>query len=240
MRSFIIFGQGRSGSKLLVHLLKSHPQVQCDGEILGKRNWRGAKKLPYWLVRRYPVPYILWKAERCTYDVYGFKLFVHHITEASRTIHAVLARDWQIVHIQRRNLFDQAVSRAVASTTMHWGGFQRLKDPDTTYLTIPPERVLVIAQEYVKNRQRILQVLASVPYLTVTYEDDLLDEASRNRSCGAIFQALGVEQRPVSSTTQRSWNRPYSELIANYSELLDLMETSEAQALQAEWRRLFD
>ena len=130
MRSFIIFGQGRSGSKLLVHLLKSHPQVQCDGEILGKRIGEG-QKLPYWLVRRYRFPTSSGKPKGVLM-MYGFKLFVHHITEASRTIHAVLARDWQIVHIQRRNLFDQAVSRAVASTTMHWVGFNGSKTP------IPP------------------------------------------------------------------------------------------------------
>lgn len=241
MRNFIIFGQGRSGSKLLVHLLKSHPHIQCDGEILGKKRWRrGVKKLLYGFLRQFPDPYIFWKATRSNRDVYGFKLLVHHITAAARTIQAVHARDWQIVHLQRRNLFDQAVSKAVASTTMHWNGFNRIEEPDTVFVTIPPEQLLVTIQEHVDRRREILNALKDIPHILVTYEDDLLDEAARNHICGTIFQAVGVAQRPVSTTVQRSWNRPYSELIVNYDELLGLMKTSEAQALQAEWERLFD
>ena len=240
MRNFVVFGQGRSGSNLLVHLLRSHPQIQCDGEILGRKRWRrGIKKLPYGFLRQFPVPYICWKASRSTRDVYGFKLFIHHIPAVDRTIHAAHARDWQIVHIQRRSLFDQAVSKVVATVTSHWDGFDQVKEPDTVFVTIPPERLLAMIQRYVKNRRTILQVLKDVPHILVTYEDDLLDEAARNRICGAIFQALGVKQRPVSTTRQRSWNRPYSELIVNYDELLGLMATAEVQALQAEWEHLF-
>lgn len=199
----------------------------------------GKKKLLYGFLRQFPVPYIYWKATRSTQDVYGFKLFVHHVPAVARTIHTLHAREWQIVHIQRRSLFDQAVSKAVATVTSHWGGFERLKDPGPVFVTIPPEQLLAMIQGCVQNRQRILQVLNDVPHILVTYEDDLLDEAARNRICGTIFQAVGVEQRPVSTTKQRSWNRPYSELIVNYDELLDLMATAEVQTLQAEWERLF-
>ena len=31
---FVLFGQGRTGSKLLVELLHSHPDIHCDGEVL--------------------------------------------------------------------------------------------------------------------------------------------------------------------------------------------------------------
>lgn len=240
MRDFIIFGQGRSGSNLLVHLLQSHPQIQCDGEILGRKRWRrGIKKLTYGFLRHFPAPYIFWKASRSNRDVYGFKLFVHHVPAVDRTIHAAHVRGWQIVHIQRRNLFDQAVSRVVATVTSHWGGFDRVKEPDTVFVTIPPERLLAMIQEYVTNRRKILQVLKDVPHILVTYEDDLLDGAARNRICGTIFQSLGVEMRPVSTTRQRSWNRPYSELIVNYADLLGLLATAEVQALHDEWERLF-
>lgn len=241
MRNFIIFGQARSGSSLLVHLLQSHPQIQCDFEILKRRRWqRGIEKLTYVFVRRFPVPYIVWKASRSPQDVYGFKLLVNQIPAVDRTIHAAHARNWQIVHIQRRSLFDQALSKAVAKVTSHWGGFERLEVPDPVFVTIPPERLLAMIQGCVTNRRRILQVLKDVPHILVTYEEDLLDEAARNRICGTIFQTVGVEQRPVSTSKQRSWNRPYRELIVNYDELLDLMATAEVQALQAEWEQLFD
>ncbi len=241
MRNFIIFGQGRSGSNLLVHLLQSHPQIQCNGEVLSRKRWRrGIKQLPYGFLRQFPVPYILWKASRSTRDVYGFKLFVHHIPASDRMVYAAHARDWQIVHIQRRSLFDQALSKVVATATSHWLGFDRLKEPDTLSVTIRPEQLLAMIQGCVTNRQRILQVLKDVPHIPVTYEEDLLDEGARNRICGTIFQAVGVEQRLISATRQRSWNRPYCELVVNYQELLDLMATAEVQALQTEWERLFD
>lgn len=241
MTKFVVFGQARSGSTLLVRLLQSHPQIQCDGEILGRHGWRsGVKKLLHGPLRHFPEPYIFWKATRSTRYAYGFKLLINQTTAPSRTIRTIHARGWQIIHIQRRSLFDQALSRAVASLTSHWAGFNEAKQSDTAFITIPPDHVLIRIRYCVENRQKSLHALKGIPHILVTYEDDLLDEAARNHICGEIFQALGVEQRPVSTTRQRSWNRPYSELIVNYDELLGLMETTEVQELQAEWERLFD
>ncbi len=241
MTSFVVFGQARSGSTLLVRLLQSHPQIQCDGEIFGRDRWRrGVRKPLGKLIKGFPEPYLFWKSTMSRRDAYGFKLLVNQIATPSRTIRTIHERGWQIIHIQRRSLFDQALSLTVASLTNRWGDFTETRQGDTVSITIPLEEMFVKVQQCVNTRWKIHQALTDIPHIQVTYEDDLLEEAARNRICGTIFEVLTIDPRPVSTEKQRSWNRPYSELVVNYDEIKGLMETPQGQNLQAEWERLFD
>lgn len=52
--------------------------------------------------------------------------------------------------------------------------------------------------------------------------------------------ALRLEPHVVSTTKQRTWNRPYPELITNYAELQSLTETDQGRALQTEWELLIN
>lgn len=237
--NFVVFGQQRTGSTLLVRLLQSHPQVQCDGELFGNYIWgKGYKRWLRPLVRRFPEPYIRWKASRSTAPVYGFKLLVNQVAAPSTLIARLQRSGWQMIHIQRRRLFDVAMSRTVATMTGHWAGFQNDGQPAFTSLAVAPERLLQQAQQCITLRQKELVALRTIPHLLVMYEDDLLDDQNRNRICSLIFAALQIEQRPVFTARQRSWDRPYRELVTNYAELAALMTSAQGMALQLEWERL--
>jgi len=238
---FVIFGQARTGSTLLVRLLQSHPQVQCDGEILGNHLWgRRQKRFLRPIVRRFPEPYILWRASRSTAPAYGFKLLLNQVAAPSTIIARLQRLGWQIIHIQRSRLFDIAMSRIVASMTKHWGEFRNDGQPTITGLVVEPEYLLQQAQQCIDLQQKELVALRTIPYLRVTYEDDLLDDQSRNHICSIIFTALQVEQRQVFTARQRSWDRPYSELVTNFAELQALMESEQGMALRREWERLIE
>ncbi len=238
--NFVILGQARTGSTLLVRLLHSHPQVQCDGEIFGKHGWRYAPKRYLGpLVRRCPEPYIWYKAGKSIKSVYGFKLLVNHLAVTHRVITGLHRRGWQIIHIQRRSLFDITLSRLVAAETGQYGEYKPAGEPDELSLTLPPDQFMARMEDCLNFRRRELNVLKGIPYLAVTYEDDLLSETARNRRCSLIFEALQIEPLPVSTTRARSWNRPYSDLVVNYAQLQALMQTTAGQALQAAWTDLF-
>lgn len=239
--NFVVFGQPRTGSTLLVRLLQSHPQVQCDGEILGNHRWRrGRTRYVRPLVRRFPDPYILWKASRSTAPAYGFKLLLNQVASPARVIAHLERSGWQIIHIQRRRLFDIVVSQVVAVMTGQWGEYKDGRQHDATFIMISPDRLFQQARQCIDLRQRELAALRDIPHLCVIYEDDLLDELSRNRVCSVIFEALNIEPQPVSVKRVRSWNRPYSEVITNYEELRALMQTPAGQALQQAWDRLWE
>lgn len=239
--NYVVFGQPRTGSTLLVRLLQSHPQVQCDGEILGNHRWgRGPKLLLRPVVRRFPEPYILWRASRSTAPAYGFKLLVTHVAAPSTLIARLQRSGWQIIHIQRRRLFDIALSRTVARMTGHWVGFRKDVQPVNTSLVVEREYLLHQAKQCIALQQKELVALRTIPHVRVTYEDDLLADQNRNRICGLIFTALQVERRPVFTKRQRSWDRPYSELVTNFAELEALMASERGMALQREWERLIE
>jgi hypothetical protein len=242
LKHFVIFGQGRTGSTLLVKLLQSHPQVQCDlgnGEILNRALWRkGRRRYLRHLVYQVPTPYIHWKAHRRTRPIYGFKLLYRQVASPRRVLAALHRQGWQIVHIQRSGLFDLALSHCVARATGHYGDDTAAgRDVDT--IAIPGDDMSLEMQTRIAIRYGERRVLADLPVIRVTYEEDLLREDERNQICSTIFQALGISSQPVSTSKNKSWNRPYRELIVNYDELQALMETETGRALQAEWGSLF-
>ena len=133
---FIIFGQARSGSTLLVDLLNSHPDIHCDSEIFNKTFWRGWERrylLP--VVRRWPAPYLNFKAARCRLPAYGFKLILKHIKDPRHVLPQMSASGWRILSLQRRDVFTQAISNAAVNKTHHYRRFegQEVNEPDITF-----------------------------------------------------------------------------------------------------------
>ncbi|WP_129677452.1 sulfotransferase [Candidatus Chloroploca sp. Khr17] len=234
--NFVVYGQARTGSTLLVRLLQSHPQIQCAGEILSRGRWhRHVKRYLHTMVRHIPEPYVLWEASRTAKDTFGFKLLHNQVPVSPRLMSNLHRHGWQLIHIQRRNLFDVAISRQVAERKRHWGEYKPSLQEDR--IEIPPEDFLRQLQQCVALRQKERYTLADLPHLSVVYEDDLLHEEDRQRICTSIFAALCIAPHQVATTKKRSWDRPYSELVTNYAELQALMETEQGQTFKVEWEK---
>ena len=241
--TFVVFGGTRTGSSLLVDTLRTHPQVQCDvnrGEILHGNHWRrGAKRLLRYPMHRFPEPYLFWAAHRRTKQVYGFKLLTHQIAAPGRLITNLYRSGWLVIHIQRRRLCDLALSQQVAQLTNHYGPYMPTKQPDPTLIAVTPDSFIQQMQHCTDTMRGELQTLAGIPRLRVIYEADLCNQVETNRTCSAIFTTLGIEQRPVTTSRTRSWNRQYSELIPTFDELQALMQMEKSLELQAVWDRFF-
>src|SRR5262245_59649309 len=75
---FVIYGQSRSGSTLLVELLDSQPNVDCDNELFNEvKEFR--RRLISRLVKFCPYSYVDHKSRRCACDAYGFKFLVNQV-----------------------------------------------------------------------------------------------------------------------------------------------------------------
>ncbi|NCC33423.1 MAG: hypothetical protein EOM24_15610 [Chloroflexia bacterium] len=241
--NFVVFGQTRTGSSLLVDTLRTHPQVQCDvnsGEILHSNHWhRGIKRYFRSLMRHFSELYVLWKASRSARPVYGFKLLYHQVATPRRLIATLHRSGWLVIHIQRRQLFDLALSQQIAQLTNHYGAYQSTGQSNNATIEVSGNAFIRQMQRCIDIRHGELLALAGIPHISVVYETDMLDEAERNRICGTIFEALRIEPLPVFAPRERSWNRPYAELVANYAELVAMTETDEGLALQAAWDSTF-
>lgn len=241
--NFVVFGQTRTGSSLLVDTLRIHPQVQCDvnsGEILHSNHWRrGIKRYLRYLMGHFPELYVLWKASRSSSPVYGFKLLYHQVATPRRLIVTLQCSGWLVIHIQRRQLFDLALSQQIAQLTNHYGAYQSTGQSDNATIEVSGNAFIRQMQRCIDIRHGELLALAGILHVSVVYETDMLNEAERNRICDAIFEALRIEPLPVFAPRERSWNRPYGELVTNYGELQALMQTDQGLDLQAAWDQSF-
>jgi D-mannonate dehydratase len=61
-------------------------------------------------------------------------------------------------------------------------------------------------------------------YLTIYYEDDLEDEKKWQATSDKIFNYLNLESMPVHSNLKKTYDKPYSELITNYDELIECIQ----------------
>ena len=72
---FAIFGQGRTGSTLLVDLLNRHPKIACEEEIFNRRRhpFNGKIWKPYWFLKGVEANY--------RDKVFGFKVKIYQLTK---------------------------------------------------------------------------------------------------------------------------------------------------------------
>jgi len=220
----------RTGSSLLQSLLNSHPQICCEGELFRVGRWRRYMHPIARIWQHHPLPYLAYRQLRARLltrkIVYGFKLHTklhsEQVMDPTGFLHAVQRKDWKIIHLERASLFDQVISAMAAAETQRYFGHNRGPEP-TPQLTLPVDELLAHLVSASSIRQRHRQILAGIPHMLVVYEDDLADSHNWPATVARISEYLNI---PAPSTVEtrvtKPWGRPYSELIINYSELVEL------------------
>jgi hypothetical protein len=186
----------------------------------------------------FPAPYILFRSKQAGGKSYGFKLLFYQARRPAHLLSWFSRRKWLIIHIQRRNLFDQALSQIVGERTGMWCSYKEKRDPGIVGLHIPVADFLDMMTVCLESRKREIQALAGLDRLSVVYEDDLPTDGDRNRICARIFEKLGLDATEVSTKYRRSWNRPYSEVISNFDELADSLRTDRGGKIMESWDML--
>lgn len=224
---FVVLGHGRSGSKLLIDLLRSHPDIYCDGEVLNPYFWSRISRhlfLPLW--RYYPTPLFTYNAVRRRCPAYGFKLFSDHCVWPVQVVRHMHREGWRFIRTQRRDLLAQIISIEVAYTTHRWHR-QKGQEYTSTAVVIPPEALLSRLRIKLAERARIDQVLANISHLDIIYEDDLADSDCWNATSARLLNYLGLPVKTLKCNLVKTWTQPYAKLIANYAELIEAVRQSD-------------
>jgi len=178
------------------------------------------------MILKYPLPYAkycLWKSNR---PVYGFKLLFFQVTKPEKFLAQLARRNWKFIHIHRDNIWQIALSNIIAMKTNHW---HRHTGNESTpeSITIKPERLLKGLKIRTKWRTKEFDLIKLYEHLSINYERDLKDSNNWQATADKIFNYLGLESHPVTSTMKTTYQKPYSELIENYDELTGLVKNSE-------------
>lgn len=205
---FVIFAQGRSGSTLLVDLLKSHPSVHCSGEIMLEWRW-----LPLWSIGARMV----WSRA----DTYGFKLLsyqpegVQAMAGAAPMLDRLIDRGFQVVYLHREDVLRHALSQLNA----RFNNFSGFDGPASRKLQVEREALLWWLEAIARQRRVDDELMAEREHLDVTYEADLEDRSRwqplLDRFCSFVDLPSAV---PSSNMTKVSSTR-LSDLVANREEL---------------------
>ena len=223
---FVVFGQSRSGSTLLVELLNSHPQVHCDGEIFNKNalfpNFRPLR----WLFRENPSWYLQHKAKNSSTPVYGFKMFFFQVHHPEVFLKWLSTSNFKIIHVQRENILQQSLSNIVAMQTNHWHTREEEVDPSGS-ITIYPEKLMQVLKN--RNQWKIKEqnLIKDYNHIKINYEEHLEDDTQWQDAVDKAFRFLGLETCEVETSLKPTYKKPYSQIIKNYSELMQRVKNSD-------------
>ena len=216
---FVILGQGRSGSTLLVDLLNCHPEVTCDHEIFRSGLWRSSwRALTLILLREFPSLYYNYRRLSAQNKVYGFKLFNYQVNDLNGTIKKLYETGWKILWIHREDIVEQSLSFMLGSMTQKWHRRNREELPLHQYHIDLLELASLMYNIKLRN-ERIQESLAGIEYYKIQYESDLMNSDQWQKTADSLFEHLHLESCRVRSTSLKVDPRPWEEKIANYDQV---------------------
>jgi hypothetical protein len=232
VRKFLILSRARSGSTLLTQLLKAHPDITCEREVLGLRVLAARS-------------YLNRLAEKATTRAYGAKLLSYQMIQVQRFRDPVgflnrLADDgFRFIHIER-NSFAQTLSLYMAQTSRiyHQGdgsgtGRKIWEHGDKT--RTPRAAVEIDVADFIRRLDwtRMLldyerHCLKDLPHLKVSYEADLADASAHQGVADRAYDWIGMPPapEPVAGGIKKILPSDPRQVIANYAALADGLRRS--------------
>jgi LPS sulfotransferase NodH len=242
--NFVVLSTQRSGSTWVVDMLTSHPRVVAYSELFmhggeGTPRWGKEQDLPYWQTYargkaggRIARPYWLWKylgqafRERPGIDAIGFKLMYSQLTRISKPLMPALwLKRVRIIHLIRRNALDVVLSKEAGAARQGRLHARDGEPVEQVRLELDTDTLLrrMTLHERAIAGARVRFKRVGLPYTEVVYENLAADESG----FASLFEFLGVEPAPVSSSLQKLNPTAHEELIANYREVRDALAGTE-------------
>ncbi len=143
----------------------------------------------------------------------------YQYSRPEKLIGKLIKNEWKFIRIYRENSLEQSLSHLVAEQTKRWHRFDS-QEIQTPKLILSREELKDRLKIVKKNKQTETKLFENFAHLKVVYEDELKNESDWAETTRRIFEYLGVSPAQVSASIQKTYSRPYSEIIENYDELL--------------------
>ena len=237
--SFIISCAARTGSTMLVHMLRSNPEIMCHGEVFNYRNIGGLMgsynslresadhdKALLDLYRKDPNTF-LYKVVFDTQDkrIAGFKIKTDEIFRRPYSrLRRLLKKDTDIkvLHLYRADLIGQFVSLKVVhdqtGVTLIHADDQR---PTIKPFTADAREFQAFLKDVFRREQKSLDLYGAHRSFMISYEEAVKADATTLQNM-QLF--LGVNPKPLETTTVKILNHPTSETLLNYQEIEDIYQ----------------
>lgn len=221
-RRFVIVTVGRSGSELLVSLLNSHPEIVCEGELLATTH-----ASPTQFVRARAVEARLRGAR-----AYGWKLLVGQFRnlrttgegDSDQLVHRFFQDGFGIIHLERRDHLQQSLSwhRAQQSGYHHDHLMTAAFAPEK----VDPTTLLWATYANAEASEFLKRLVAPLPHLHITYEDDLLKTSCHQATLDRVFAYIGLETAPAKTDLVKITPQQTRDMVTNWDEIVALFRHS--------------
>ncbi|MEL6719522.1 MAG: hypothetical protein AAFP82_12465 [Bacteroidota bacterium] len=220
-RKFVIFTSGRSGSTLLVDLLNSSPEIQCDDELLKRR-----VAFPISLVRSFE--------RQSEKDIYGFKLLSYQLLNVQTGIKDKQAfldklihqEGYQLIHLSRQNKAKQALSIIYAFYRGQWHNQEGSKQKEAKRFELNPSTYLHFLEELKVLEEFEQSMVRHYDHLSLTYEQDLRQPAHYAKSMERVSDFLNVEIARPETNLKKVTPSKLSDMISNQEALVQAVRNS--------------
>lgn len=216
---FAIFTYQRTGSTLLIDLLNSHPQIDCDGEILLNQMYSPSK-------------YVHYRTNLTLNTAYGFKLQISHleyqrIQNPGLFVKNIHKSGFNLIKLVRRDLWRTAISLQYAISSQKFHFKNSHQESQLPNVRIEPQDLLD-KFIWILNQNRLLdQITDDLPHLDLVYEDDLLNNERHQITIDRICDYIGVATAPAKSEYIRGTTGDPMNFITNNDEILDYVLNTE-------------
>ena len=238
----IILTTQRTGSTFLTDCLRSHPDIECAGEILNgdpdepRPSYRGPFKdvLKAYRYARSGA----WLADRWIRSFYArgsaqvrcFKAMYNQLSRplAMRYFHE--NPEVRVIHLRRENLLKVHVSTLLMSKRRN---VQTRSPTDPVWTRVDPGQAIASMRAARSEHEKFERAFARHPRLQLAYEELIDGQNLQAESARAICAFLGVHDRPMRSDLLKLNPESLREMVTNYDELAEALSRTEFANLLA-------
>jgi LPS sulfotransferase NodH len=239
---YMITCPARSGSTMLVQLLRSHPEICSHSEVFTPDRITGitgtycqkSREQAGFIERlsrerdRNPIKFLY----KIVLDLQGKKVvgFKLKHDELVRPEYKVLRdeivndRDFRIIHLRRENLLrrylSQYIVNRVTGVTLAVRG-QTI--PKLQPVTLDPRKCQKDFETVLAREKEFAELFAEHPGFSISYEEMIAPDSEKLQ---ALLDFIGVPRRELTTTTQKLGNDDLRSAIINFDELRSYFEGS--------------
>ena len=229
---YILFSQSRSGTQLMRWLMDCHPDIRAEGEILHHGLRYTHSRLIQEPARLLPELLMWGRGGLENQPVYGCTLMFYHPRFPGFTFRRLAALGYRFVHLFRDDPLAIAWSYLIAEKSGTWHAKKEAPPVDYT-VRIEPAELQAELEKRVLYRRQQLDLIAKIPHVTVSYNEDLRNQDGWQAALDRVFDYLDLPPAPVSAPLRKTDARAREEVIENHGELMDWLCQSPYSDLQS-------
>ena len=233
---YMITCAARTGSAMLVYLLRSHPEICSHGEIFSLDKIRGLSGT--YLSKRHARPEFIDRlsAERdrdpikflykIALDLQGKKPVCSKLKHDELILpeykvlrdEIVNDRDFRIIHLRRENLLRRYLSHYIVNYVTHVTmAIHGQVIPEVPRVELDPHECQKDFEAVRGRELEFVELFAQHPSFSISYEEMVARDAKKK--IRALLDFMGVSRRKLTTTTRRLGCHDLRQVIANFEEL---------------------